>query len=377
MSSEVKKQKKTGGLAGVVAGETAIATVGKEGSGLTYRGYTIEDLSGRACFEEVAYLLLNGQLPTASQLKDFQERLVSKRGIPDALKKCLEQLPATANPMDVMRTGCSMLGCLEPETSFDQQQEIAERMLAVFPSILIYWYRFANEGKRINTELDSPSLAGHFLEMLLDKTPDELSLRALDSSLTLYAEHEFNASTFTARVCAATLSDIYSTITGAIGTLRGPLHGGANEAAMALIEKFSSPDEATTGINAMLESKQLIMGFGHRVYKISDPRSDIIKEWARKLSNDRQRMDLFEISEAIENVMWNEKKLFPNLDFYAAAAYHLMGIPTSLFTPIFVCSRVTGWTAHVFEQRSNNRLIRPSADYIGPETLEFPELSTR
>ena len=376
MSSDVKK-KKTGGLAGVVAGETSIATVGKEGSGLTYRGYTIEDLSSKACFEEVAYLLLHGELPKSDQLKTFQERLVSKRGLPDALKQCLEQLPASANPMDVMRTGCSLLGCLEPETSFDQQTDIAERMLAVFPSILIYWYRFANDGKRIDTELKTPSLAGHFLEMLLDKTPDDLALQALDSSLTLYAEHEFNASTFTARVCAATLSDIYSTITGAIGTLRGPLHGGANEAAMALIEKFDSPEAATAGIHKMLEEKQLIMGFGHRVYKISDPRSDIIKEWARKLSEDRQQMQLFEISEAIEKVMWDEKKLFPNLDFYAAAAYHLMGIPTSLFTPIFVCSRVTGWTAHVFEQRSNNRLIRPSADYVGPGTREFPELNAR
>lgn len=368
---------KTGGLAGITAGETSIATVGKEGVGLTYRGYTIDDLSSKSSFEEVAYLLLYEKLPNEKELASFRERLIAKRELPSDLKDCLEKLPKTANPMDVMRTGCSMLGCLEPETSFDEQKETAERLLAAFPSMLIYWYRFANEGVKIETASDTPSTAGHFLELLHGQAPDALSLRAMDSSLTLYAEHEFNASTFTARVCAATLSDFYSCITGAIGTLRGPLHGGANEAAMALIEKFSTPDEATEGIKQMLVEKQLIMGFGHRVYKISDPRSDIIKEWARKLSEDRKSMQLFDVSEAIENVMRAEKKLFPNLDFYAAAAYHLMGIPTSLFTPIFVCSRVSGWAAHVMEQRANNRLIRPNADYIGPETRPFDELGDR
>lgn len=376
-STATKPKAKSGGLAGVVAGETAIATVGKEGVGLTYRGYSIDDLALKASFEETAFLLLHGHLPKADELKAFQERLKANRGLPVALKECLEKLPASSNPMDVLRTGCSVLGCLEPETSFDSQIQIAERMLAAFPSILLYWYRFSNTSKRIETELTCDSIAGHFLEMLHDQEPDELARTAFDSSLTLYAEHEFNASTFTARVCAATLSDIYSAVTGAIGTLRGPLHGGANEAAMELIEQFETADEAEQGLRKMLAEKKLVMGFGHRVYKISDPRSDIIKGWAKKLADDRGDTKLYNVSERIEQVMWDEKKLFPNLDFYAASAYHLMGIPTSLFTPIFVCARVTGWTAHVFEQRSNNRLIRPSADYTGPESLTFVDVNAR
>lgn len=375
MSAEAKK--KTGGLAGIVAGQTAIATVGKEGVGLTYRGYSIDDLALKGTFEETAYLLLHGALPTESQLSAFQDRLIGLRAIPQPVKDCLERIPASANPMEVLRTGCSMLGCIEPESTFDQQIEISERMLAVFPSLLLYWYRFSHDGKRIETSLAAPSLAGHFLEMLHDKEPDELARRAFDSSLTLYAEHEFNASTFTARVCAATLSDIYSAITGAIGTLRGPLHGGANEAAMVLIERFESPEDADSGIREMLVKKELIMGFGHRVYKTCDPRSDIIKEWARQLAEARSDKRLYEISEKIESIMWDEKKLFPNLDFFAASAYHLMGVPTSLFTPIFVCSRVTGWCAHVMEQRSNNRLIRPGADYIGPDQLSFVPIGDR
>jgi len=370
-------KKKTGGLAGVVAGQTAICTVGKEGKGLNYRGYSIFDLAEHAWFEEVAYLLLYGKLPNKTELDGFCERLKQRRSLPDALKSTLENIPASATPMDVLRTGCSMLGCLEPEKSFEHEYEVTERLLAAFPSMLLYWYHFANSGKRIETNCDENSIAGHFLYMLHGRSPDEMSCRAMDVSLILYAEHEFNASTFAARVCTATLSDIYSAITAAIGTLRGPLHGGANEAAMELIERFQTADEAEKGILTALQRKDLIMGFGHRVYTVSDPRSDVIKTWAKKLADQAGDRRLYPVSERIEQVMWDQKKLFPNLDFYSASAYHLMGIPTSLFTPIFVCSRVAGWAAHIFEQRGNNRLIRPSADYIGPEPQAFVEISQR
>ncbi len=376
-TTESKPKKKTGGLAGVVAGKTAIATVGKEGSGLTYRGYSIFDLAENASFEEVAYLMLYGELPNQAELDQLIKRLESMRAIPAALQQTLKAIPKDTHPMDVLRTGCSMLGCLEPETSFDRQVEAAERMLACFPSILLYWYRFSHDGIEIDFKSDQTSIAGYFLEKLAGKTPDENHVRAMDVSLVLYAEHEFNASTFTARVCTATMSDIHSAITGAIGTLRGPLHGGANEAAMELIEKFSTPDEAEAGIMEMLEKKALIMGFGHRVYSVSDPRNEVIKGWAKKLGQSVGDTVLYPVSERIADVMWREKKLFPNLDFFSASAYHFLGIPTPMFTPIFVLSRVSGWAAHVFEQRADNKLIRPGAEYIGPDPREYTSIESR
>lgn len=369
--------KKTGGLAGVVAGQTAIATVGKEGKGLTYRGYSIYDLAEHASFEEVAYLLLNGELPNGSQLEQFSSRLNSRRDIPDGLKSTLRLIPKDTHPMDVLRTGCSMLGCLEPETSETNQMDVAERMLACFPSILCYWFHASHHGSDLNLDSSQDSMAGYFLEKLHNKSPEPLFVEAMDASLTLYAEHEFNASTFTARVCTATLSDMYSAITGAIGTLRGPLHGGANEMAMALIEQFADPDEAEAGLMKMLADKEKIMGFGHRVYTVSDPRSDVIKAWAKRLGEHVGDTSLFDISQRIEEVMWREKSLFPNLDFFSASAYHFMGIPTPLFTPIFVLARVAGWSAHVMEQRSNNKLIRPGAEYIGPEPRDFVPIEDR
>jgi 2-methylcitrate synthase len=376
--SDIKK--KTGGLAGVTAGETAIATVGKEGAGLNYRGYSIFDLAERATFEEVAFLLLEGQLPNATQLATFTHQLVAQRDLPAPLKATLRDIPANTHPMDVLRTGCSMLGCLEPEPSRptpEQGKAVAVRLLACFPSMLIYWYRFHREGREIELRGEQRSLAGYFLELLHGRQPSATHERAMDASLTLYAEHEFNASTFAARVCTATLSDMHSAITAAIGTLRGPLHGGANEAAMELIERFDNPESAEQGIMQALQSKELIMGFGHRVYRESDPRNEVIKQWAQKLSAEANDKVLYPVSERIEAVMWREKKLFPNLDFYSASAYHFLGIPTPMFTPIFVCSRITGWAAHVLEQRANNRLIRPAADYIGPDQQTFVPLADR
>jgi 2-methylcitrate synthase len=371
------KPKKTGGLAGVVAGQTSIATVGKEGKGLNYRGYSIHDLAEHATFEEVAFLLLHEYLPLQKELDSFKARLRSNRSLPEALMSTLRDIPKTTHPMDVLRTGCSMLGVLEPETDPGQQMDKAERLLGALPSILLYWYRYSHEGDSIDFQSDSDSVAAYFLEKLHGKAPSDVHVRAMDVSLILYAEHEFNASTFTARVCTATRSDIFSAITGAIGTLRGPLHGGANEAAMELIEQFSSADEAETGIMERLENKSLIMGFGHRVYTVSDPRSDIVKVWAEKLGKSVDDQVLYPVSEQIEKVMWHEKKLFPNLDFYSASAYHFLGIPTSLFTPIFVLSRVSGWAAHVFEQRANNKLIRPGAEYIGPDSQEYVAIADR
>lgn len=365
---------KGGGLEGIIVGTTAISTVGKEGVGLTYRGYDIHDLAKYATFEEVAYLLLYGELPSASQLSAYRDRLIKLRRIPNELKALLEAIPASAQPMDVLRTGISMLGTLESESAQYEEHQIADRLLACTPSMLLYWYQFHKNNVRIETwQSDEQTIAGHFLHLLLGKNPTEEVRRAVDVSLILYAEHEFNASTFAARVTASTLSDFYSAIVSAIGTLRGPLHGGANEEAMRLISQFKTPEQAVQGLHDMLANKAKIMGFGHRVYKKSDPRSDIIKEWSRKLSQHARDGYLFPVSEAIEKVMWDEKKLFPNLDFYSASAYHFCGIPTSLFTPVFVMSRISGWSAHIFEQRANNRLIRPEAEYVGPEPRAFPK----
>ena len=369
--------KKTGGLAGVIAGETAIATVGKEGVGLAYRGYSIHDLAERATFEETAHLLIHGTLPTQTELDNYKKKLMKLRGLSDGLKIVLEQMPGDAHPMDVLRTGCSTLGTMESENNESDPLDIADRLTACFGSMLLYWHHFHTNGKQIDVETDDETVAGHFLHLLHGKQPSKLQRRVVDVSLILYAEHEFNASTFAARVATSTLSDFYSAIVASIGTLRGPLHGGANEAAMELISQFQTPDEAEAAIMNMLEQKQLIMGFGHRVYKISDPRSDIIKDWSQKLSEASKDPLLYEVSERIEQVMWREKKLFPNLDFYSASAYHLCDIPTPMFTPIFVMSRITGWAAHVIEQRSDNRLIRPRAEYIGPEPKSFVPIEKR
>ena len=370
-------KKKAGGLAGVTAGETAIATVGKEGAGLTYRGYDIGDLAEHATFEEVAYLLHYGKLPNAKELRAYGKRLAGMRKLPKALRDTLEKIPADSHPMDVLRTGCSLLGNLEPEGDFKRQHDVADRLLAAFPGILLYWHRFHTDGKRINTDSSETSIAAHFLRLLHGKKPKDSHVRCMDVSLILYAEHEFNASTFAARVCAATLSDFHSAITAGVGTLRGPLHGGANEAAMELIEKFRTPTAATKGIHKMLEKKALIMGFGHRVYRDSDPRNAIIKVWAKRLSEETGDTHLYPVAEAIETVMWDEKRLFPNADFYSALTYHFMGIPTPLFTPIFVCSRTTGWSAHIMEQRAKNKLIRPAADYVGPPLQQWVPIDER
>ncbi len=365
------------GLRGQIAGQTALSTVGKEGAGLTYRGYDVRELAKDCLFEEVAYLLLYGELPTAAQLDAYLQRLQGLRDLPQALKEVLERIPADAHPMDVMRTGCSMLGNLEPEHSFDEQRDITDRLVAAFPAIMCYWYRFSHQGVRINCVTGEADLGGHFLALLHDKKPSELHRKVMNVSLILYAEHEFNASTFAGRVCASTLSDLYSCVTASIGTLRGPLHGGANEAAMEMIEKFASPKEATAGTLAMLARKDKIMGFGHAIYSVSDPRNEVIKVWSKQLADEVGDTVIFPVSVAIDNVMWEQKKLFPNADFYHASAYRFMGIPTKLFTPIFVCSRVTGWAAHVFEQRANNRIIRPSAEYIGVEPRDVPPLAQR
>lgn len=373
----VDKKLSGAGLRGQSAGETALCTVGKSGSGLTYCGYDVADLAENATFEEVAYLLFNGELPTAAQLDGYKNELMSLRDLPQALKEVLQRIPRDAHPMDVMRTGCSFLGNLEPEVDFTQQYNAANRLLAAFPAIMCYWYRYSHDGVDIECTTDEDSLAGHFLKLLNGKAPSDQHRRVMDVSLILYAEHEFNASTFTARVCASTLSDMFSCITGAIGSLRGPLHGGANEAAMGMIQQFSSPEDAKIQMAGMLERKEKIMGFGHAIYRTSDPRNVIIKAWSEKLAHEFGDTSLYDISVACEEFMWDTKKLFCNADFFHASAYHFMGIPTKLFTPIFVCSRLTGWAAHVMEQRANNRIIRPSADYVGAEPRKVVPIGER
>lgn len=369
--------KQGAGLAGVVAGETSVSSVGKEGMGLNYRGYSIYELSEHAGFEEVAYLLIRDRLPTQAELKEYKKYLKSLRFLPDSLKKVLELTPADAHPMDVLRTGCSFLGTEEQESTKNDQFHIADRLMATFPGMLLYWYHFHLNGVRIDTNVADDTIAGYFLHLLHGKEPDPLQKRAMDVSLILYAEHEFNASTFAARVTASTGADFYSAICSAIGTLRGALHGGANEQAMELIEQFTSPDEAQTQLHEMLQNKTLIMGFGHRVYKTSDPRSNVIKDWSKQLADSTGDKILYPISERIEKVMWEEKRLFPNLDFYSASVYHFCGIPTNMFTPIFVFARTAGWAAHIIEQRNNNKLIRPLAEYIGPAPRPYVPVEKR
>ncbi|MEI6893076.1 MAG: 2-methylcitrate synthase [Colwellia sp.] len=379
--SVAKKSIGGAGLRGQSAGETALCTVGKSGSGLTYCGYDVADLAENSTFEEVAYLLFNGELPNQAQLNSYKAALTSMRDLPISLKAVLKLIPKDAHPMDVMRTGCSFLGNIEPEKDFSVQsshQELAaNRLLAAFPAIMCYWYKYSHEGVEIDCVTDEDSIGGHFLRLLNQQAPSEQHKRVMDVSLILYAEHEFNASTFTARVCASTLSDMFSCITAAIGTLRGSLHGGANEAAMEMIEKFNSPEDAKEKMAGMLMRKEKIMGFGHAIYRTSDPRNAIIKAWSEKLAAENGNTSLYDISVACEELMWESKKLFCNADFFHASTYNYLGIPTKLFTPIFVCSRLTGWAAHVMEQRANNRIIRPSADYIGSEPRTVTPISTR
>ena len=377
------------GLRGQIAGKTSISTVGKSGSGLTYRGYDIEDLAENCSFEEVAYLLLYNKLPNLDDLTKFKNSLKEKRKLPDKLKKALELIPKTTHPMDVMRTGCLVLGCLEPESDSGGSEDcvsedyVIERLLATFPAMISYWYNYVTKGIRIDIPEDisdvceSDDLASYFLFLLHGKPPSELFRKVLNVSLILYAEHEFNASTFVSRVCASTLSDVYSCVCGAIGTLRGPLHGGANEAALKMILKFKDPRHAESELLNMLKNKEKIMGFGHAIYSESDPRNNIIKEYVQNLAIDSSDDLLYLISVRCEEVMWREKKLFCNADFFHASAYAAMDIPVELFTPIFVISRVTGWSAHIKEQRSDNRIIRPSADYIGENLRKVIDINKR
>jgi 2-methylcitrate synthase len=365
------------GLRGQSAGETKICTVGSEGNSLRYRGYDVVELAEHSTFYEVAYLLLRGELPTQDHLDKFKIKIKGLRQLPEKLREALELIPADAHPMDVLRTGTSVLGNLEQEGDFSRQVSVTNRLLATLPGMVVYWYRFSHEGIRIDTDTDEDGIGAHFLHLLRGESPSELEARVMDVSLILYAEHEFNASTFAARVCASTLSDLYSCITAAIGTLRGPLHGGANEAAMAMIEKYGSVDEAVDDVLAKLKARELIMGFGHAVYRLRDPRNAIIKDWSKQLAELKEDTVLYAVSEAIERTMKEEKNMFANADFFHASAYNFMGIPTKLFTPIFVMSRVAGWAAHCFEQRENNRIIRPSADYTGPADRPYVPIEDR